>query len=123
MVQPPDGVNVTEISQSAARVSWFSVPGVLLYQVSVIANNKPGLAPLLWNVTGTAMNISKLEPCLTYTIGVASINMFLEPGESANVTYTTSSESHLNKDEAEHFSVKPLKETIKIYALICFECF
>lgn len=101
-MQPPGGVSVTEITQSTARVSWFSVPGVLLYQVSRIPNNKPGLAPLLQNATGTTVNISGLEPCLTYTIGVASINMFLEPGESANVTYTTSSESHLNKDEAEH---------------------
>lgn len=105
---------MTELTQSTARVSWFSVPGVLLYQVSYIANNKPGLAPVLKNATGTAVNISNLEPCLTYTIGVASINMFLEPGESTNVTYTTSSESHLNKDEAEHFRVKPLNETIKI---------
>lgn len=84
-----------------ARVSWFSVPSVLLYQVSVTASNKPGLAPVLRNVTGTAVNISSLEPCLTYTIGVASINMFLEPGEPTNINYTTTSESHLHKDEAE----------------------
>lgn len=105
---------MTEITQGTVRVSWLSVPGVLLYQVSRIPNNNPGIAPFLQNVTSTAVNISNLEPCLTYTIGVASINMFLEPGESTNVTYTTSSESHLNKDEAEHFRVKPLNETIKI---------
>lgn len=99
-MQPPDGVSVRELTQSMARVSWFSIPTVLLYQVSVTASNKLGLAPVLRNVTSTAVNISSLEPCLTYTIGVASINMFLEPGESTNINYTTISESHLHKDEA-----------------------
>ncbi|XDV27993.1 hypothetical protein PO909_031421, partial [Leuciscus waleckii] len=89
LVQPPDGVSVRELTPSMARVSWFSVPSVLLYQVSVKASNKPGLAPVLRNVTSTAVNISSLEPCLTYTIGVASVNMFLEPGEPTNINYTT----------------------------------
>lgn len=101
VVQPPDGVSVRELTPSMARVSWFSVPGVLLYQVSVTASNKPGLAPGLRNVTSTAVNITSLEPCLTYTIGVASVNMFLEPGEPTYINYTTPSESHLHKDEAE----------------------
>ena len=39
------------------------------------------------------MDISNLEPCSTYTVGVSSLNVFLIPGEAANVTYTTSSES------------------------------
>jgi len=101
VVQPPDGVSVSELTSSMARVSWFSVPGVLLYQVSVTASNKPGTGPVLRNVTSTAVNISSLEPCSTYTIGVASVNMFLEPGDPKNISYTTTSESHLHKDEAE----------------------
>lgn len=97
MVQPPDNVAVSELTQSMARVTWNSVSGVLLYHLSVAANNKPGLPPVIRNVTATAVNISNLEPCTTYTIGVASINMFLEPGESNNVTYTTSSKSRRSR--------------------------
>ncbi|XP_056116347.1 uncharacterized protein fndc7rs1 isoform X2 [Rhinichthys klamathensis goyatoka] len=105
LVQPPDGVSVRELTQSMARVSWFSVPGVLLYQVSVTASNKLGLAPVLRNVTGTAVNISSLEPCLTYTIGVASINMFLEPGEPTNINYTTPTISTVSSISVEYSCV------------------
>lgn len=97
MVQPPDNVAVSELTQSTARVTWNSVSGVLLYHLSVMANNKPGLPPVIRNVTAAAVNISNLEPCTTYTIEVASINMFLEPGESNNVTYTTSSKSRRSR--------------------------
>ncbi|XP_016147370.1 uncharacterized protein [Sinocyclocheilus grahami] len=90
LVQPPDNVAVNELTQTTARVTWNAISGVLLYQLSVMANNKPGFPPLIKNVTASPVNISNLEPCTTYTIGVASINMFLEPGESNNVTYTTS---------------------------------
>ncbi|XP_077077959.1 uncharacterized protein fndc7rs1 [Siphateles boraxobius] len=105
LIQPPDGVSVRELTPSMARVSWFSVPGVLLYQVSVTASNKPGLAPVLRNVTGTAVNISSLEPCLTYTIGVASINMFLEPGEPTNINYTTPTISTVSSISVEYSCV------------------
>ncbi|TRY81822.1 hypothetical protein DNTS_000528, partial [Danionella cerebrum] len=86
MVQPPDIVNVTGLTASSIRVSWSSVSAVLLYQVSRSAN---GQVTMLWNITGTAFNITGLDPCTTYTIGVASINMFLEPGEPKNLTYVT----------------------------------
>ncbi|XP_061587415.1 fibronectin type III domain-containing protein 7-like [Cololabis saira] len=36
------------------------------------------------------MDISNLEPCSTYTVGVSSVNVFLDPGEDYNVTHTTS---------------------------------
>ncbi|XP_067309533.1 uncharacterized protein fndc7rs1 [Pseudorasbora parva] len=88
LVQPPEGMNVKELTLSTARASWFSVPGVLLYQLSVMANNK--LVFPLRNITATAVNITDLQPCLTYTIGIASVNMFLEPGEPANFSYITS---------------------------------
>lgn len=44
------------------------------------------------NTTSTTFDISNLEPCSTYTVGVSSFNLFLVPGEAANVTHTTSSE-------------------------------
>ncbi|XP_016319981.1 serine-rich adhesin for platelets-like [Sinocyclocheilus anshuiensis] len=102
LVQPPNNVAVRELTQSMARVTWNNVSGVLLYQVSVIANNKPGFPLVLKNVTGTAANISNLEPCTTYTIGVASINMFLEPGEFINVTYLTSTISTVSSISVEY---------------------
>nr|XP_009297086.3 uncharacterized protein fndc7rs1 [Danio rerio] len=87
LVQPPDGVNVTGLTRTTARVTWQAVSGVLLYQVSMSSNNMP--VPALKNVTSTTADISNLEPCTTYTIGVSSYNMFLEAGEANNVTYTT----------------------------------
>ncbi|XP_026111092.1 fibronectin type III domain-containing protein 7-like [Carassius auratus] len=102
LVQPPNNVAVTELTQGMARVTWNSVSGVLLYQMSVTANNKPGFPPVLKNVSGTAMNISNLEPCTTYTIGVASINMFLEPGESTNFTFLTSTISTVSSISVEY---------------------
>ncbi|XP_073671225.1 uncharacterized protein [Paramisgurnus dabryanus] len=91
LVQPPDGVNVVKLTDSTARVSWLSVSSVLLYQVTVSANNKPGIAPVSWNSTTLTFDIPNLVPCTTYTVGVSSISMFLEPGEASNVTYTTPS--------------------------------
>ncbi|KAL1280893.1 hypothetical protein QQF64_015493, partial [Cirrhinus molitorella] len=102
LVQPPDTVFVSALTQSTARVTWNTVTGVLLYQLSVTANNNPGLAPLIKNVTSNAVNISNLEPCTTYTIGVASINMFLEPGESTNYTYTTPTISAVSSISVEY---------------------
>lgn len=48
--------------------------------------------PVIRNTTSTTFDISNLEPCSTYTVGVSSFNFFLVPGEAANVTHTTSSE-------------------------------
>uniref|UniRef100_A0A8C1BB54 Fibronectin type-III domain-containing protein n=1 Tax=Cyprinus carpio carpio TaxID=630221 RepID=A0A8C1BB54_CYPCA len=102
LVQPPNNVAVRELPQNMAHVTWNSVSGVVLYQVSVTANNKPGFPLFLKNVTGTAVNISNLEPCTTYTIGVASINMFLEPGEFTNVTFLTSTISTASSISVEY---------------------
>ncbi|KAI7809537.1 hypothetical protein IRJ41_010869 [Triplophysa rosa] len=89
LVQPPAGVTVVKVSQKIARVSWNSVPTVLIYQVTASANNKPSIPPVSWNATTLALEIPNLVPCTTYTIGVSSISMFLEPGEPSNVNYTT----------------------------------
>nr|XP_055057047.1 uncharacterized protein LOC129441425 [Misgurnus anguillicaudatus] len=89
LVQPPNGVNVVKLTDSTARVSWLSVSSVLLYQVTVSANNKSGIPPVSWNSTTLTFDIPNLVPCTTYTVGVSSISMFLEPGEPSNVTYTT----------------------------------
>uniref|UniRef100_A0AAR2LCM5 Fibronectin type-III domain-containing protein n=1 Tax=Pygocentrus nattereri TaxID=42514 RepID=A0AAR2LCM5_PYGNA len=54
-------------------------------------NNRSGLPPMTWNTSATSLNISNLKPCSSYTIGVSSINMFLQPGEPSTALYTTSS--------------------------------
>lgn len=92
MVQPPTGVTLVQTGKSTARVTWNIVSRVLLYQVAVI-DNDPSNAPVIRNTSTTSMDISNLEPCSTYTVGVSSLNVFLIPGEAANQTYTTSSES------------------------------
>lgn len=45
------------------------------------------------------MDISNLEPCSTYIVGVSSVDVFLEPGETANVTHTTSSEWKVDESD------------------------
>ena len=91
VVQPPAGVAVVATGRSTARVTWQSVNKVLLYQVSVTDNNKPSV-PVLKNTTTTFMDVSNLQPCSTYIVGVSSVNTFLEPGEPTNVSHSTSSE-------------------------------
>ncbi|XP_072525550.1 uncharacterized protein [Salminus brasiliensis] len=89
LVPPPGVVNVTTISNNAARATWSSVSGVVLYQVSLTENNRSGIAPLAWNTSATALNLANLKPCSSYTIGVSCMNMFLQPGEPSTVIYTT----------------------------------
>ncbi len=90
-MQPPTGVSLVPTGKSTARVTWDSVSKVLLYQV-VVRDNDPSNAPVIRNTSSTSMDISDLEPCSTYTVGVSSVNVFLVPGEPANVSHTTSSE-------------------------------
>lgn len=64
------------------------------------------------NTTSTTFDISNLEPCSTYTVGVSSFNFFLVPGEAANVTHTTSSEYLCNIN---YLSISLLFSCLKIY--------
>ncbi|KAL7851296.1 hypothetical protein AOLI_G00216520 [Acnodon oligacanthus] len=91
LVQPPGVVTVTTVNSNTIYVTWSSVSGVLLYQVSLTENNRSGLPPMTWNTSATSLNIPNLKPCSSYTIGVSSINMFLQPGEPSTSLYTTSS--------------------------------
>ncbi|XP_056912041.1 fibronectin type III domain-containing protein 7-like [Takifugu flavidus] len=61
---------------------------VLLYQVTV-TDSDPGKAPVIRNTSATSMDISNLEPCSSYTMGVSSVNVFLVPGEPYNISYST----------------------------------
>ncbi|XP_033507400.2 uncharacterized protein LOC117272533 [Epinephelus lanceolatus] len=90
LVQPPTGVTLVSTGRSTARVTWNTVSKVLLYQVTVSDNDNPSNAPVIRNTSSTTMDISNLEPCSTYTVGVSSVNGFLVPGEASNVTHTTS---------------------------------
>ncbi|XP_018532382.1 mucin-4 isoform X2 [Lates calcarifer] len=89
LVQPPTGVNLVPTGKSTARVTWNAVSKVLLYQVKVSDDDNPSNAPVIRNTSLTSMDISNLEPCSTYTVGVSSVNVFLVPGEASNVTHTT----------------------------------
>ncbi|XP_062337580.1 fibronectin type III domain-containing protein 7-like [Osmerus eperlanus] len=90
LVQPPTTVAITSTGLSSARVSWQPVTNVLQYQVQVLKRGTPGSTPYLKSTTGTFMDLSSLEPCSTYTVGVSSVNAFGDPGEPSNVNYTTS---------------------------------
>ncbi|XP_028283267.1 fibronectin type III domain-containing protein 7-like [Parambassis ranga] len=90
MLQPPTGVNVVSTGKSTARVTWNPVAKVLVYQVTVTDNDEPSNMPVIRNTSSTSMDINNLEPCSNYTVGVASFNMFLMPGEPSNVLHSTS---------------------------------
>ncbi|XP_071348392.1 LOW QUALITY PROTEIN: pneumococcal serine-rich repeat protein-like [Trachinotus anak] len=100
LVQPPTGVALVPTGKSTARVTWDSVSKVLLYQVTVSDNDNPSNAPVITNTSATSMDISNLEPCSTYTVGVSSVNVFLVPGEASNITHTTSSEYFSNTTDS-----------------------
>ncbi|XP_058478916.1 mucin-4-like [Solea solea] len=90
LVQPPANVNVASTGRSTAHVTWTSVSDVLLYAVTVTDADNPSNSPVIINTSGTSKDISNLEPCSTYTIGVSSLNIFLVPGEPTSVSHTTS---------------------------------
>lgn len=86
-------MNVTSTGRSTARVTWNAVSKVLLYQVTV-TDSDPRKAPVIRNTSATSMDVSNLEPCSSYTVGVSSVSVFLAPGEPYNVSLSTSSESY-----------------------------
>lgn len=92
VVQPPTGVNLVATGRSTARVTWNAVSKVLLYQVT-ITDSDPRKALVIRNTSATSLDITNLEPCSSYTVGVSSVNVFLVPGEPYNVDYSTSSKS------------------------------
>lgn len=73
-------------------MTWDAMSKVLLYQVTV-TDSDPLKAPVIRNTSATSMDISNLEPCSSYTMGVSSVNVFLVPGEPYNISYSTSSKS------------------------------
>lgn len=72
-------------------MSWDSVSSVLRYQVTVVDSDTSN-PPVIRETSATSMDISGLEPCSTYTVGVSSLNVFSVPGEATNVLHVTSSE-------------------------------
>lgn len=92
VVQPPTDVSLAATGKSSAHVTWNSVSKVLLYQVTVTDSDSSNPA-VIRNTSSTSMDISNLEPCSNYTVGVSSVNVFLVPGEPSNVYHSTSSES------------------------------
>lgn len=125
VVQPPTGVALVVTGKSTARVTWNSVSKVLLYQVMVSDNDNPDNAPVIRNTSATSMDISNLEPCSTYTVGVSSVNVFLMPGEAANVSHTTSSEYFSNRRDwyavfCQYFMmyIHPMQEQVESIVLL-----
>ncbi|KAK5919430.1 hypothetical protein CgunFtcFv8_023326 [Champsocephalus gunnari] len=102
LVQPPIGVSINTTGKSTARVTWNTVSKVLLYQVAVSDNDKHNDQPVIRNTTTTTMDISALEPCSRYTVGVSSLNGFLVPGEPSAVTYNTSTINPVTTVSAEY---------------------
>ncbi|KAK5888908.1 hypothetical protein CesoFtcFv8_014958 [Champsocephalus esox] len=102
LVQPPIGVSINTTGKSTARVTWNTVSKVLLYQVVVSDNDKHNDQPVIRNTTTTTMDISALEPCSRYTVGVSSLNSFLVPGEPSAVTYNTSTINPVTTVSAEY---------------------
>lgn len=92
VVEPPTGVNFVSTGKSSGQLTWSPKSKVLLYQVTVSDNDNTSNAPIIRNTSATTMDITNLEPCSTYIVGVSSVNVFLVPGEASNVTHTTSSE-------------------------------
>lgn len=76
-------------------MTWNTVSRVLLYQVAVHDTDLSN-PPVFRNTSATVMDISGLEPCSTYIVGVSSFNSFLVPGEAANVSHNTSSKYFRN---------------------------
>lgn len=101
-MQPPAGVTVVATGKSTARVTWNTVSKVLLYQVTVRDSGNPNKPPVVRNISSTSIDISALEPCSTYTVGVSSVNVFLVPGEPSTVTHNTTSE-YLHKYKLFYF--------------------
>ncbi|XP_048845072.1 uncharacterized protein fndc7rs1 isoform X3 [Brienomyrus brachyistius] len=87
LTQPPTGITVQSINPSTTRVSWQRVNKVLTYRVTVWDSDNASVTLMVLNATSNVVDINNLPPCATFTIGVSSINEFLEPGEPANTTF------------------------------------
>ncbi|KAJ8390469.1 hypothetical protein AAFF_G00104040 [Aldrovandia affinis] len=89
VVEPPVNATVTNTGRSTARLTWEPVNKVLLYEVTIADIDNPSSAPFVTNTSSTSLDISNLQPCSTYRIGVSSVNDFSVPGEATYVRYTT----------------------------------
>ena len=92
VVQPPTSVQLTLTSKSTARVTWSAVSGVLLYQVTLSDSDDYSVAPIISRTSATTLDITDLQPCSNYIVGVSSVNNFLVAGEPADITHPTHSE-------------------------------
>uniref|UniRef100_A0A3Q3WDV2 Fibronectin type-III domain-containing protein n=1 Tax=Mola mola TaxID=94237 RepID=A0A3Q3WDV2_MOLML len=77
-------------SNSAGRGAKSSIKTIMTLTVT---DSDHSNGPVIRNTSTTSMDISNLEPCSTYTVGVSSVNVFLVPGEPYNVLHKTSSET------------------------------
>lgn len=98
VVQPPTSVNILVTGKSTARVTWNSVSNVVLYQVTVSPTSNPRNAVFIKNTTNLFMDISDLAPCINYTVGVSSLNVFLVPGQPSTTTVAINSEYFCNSN-------------------------
>ncbi|XP_040924189.2 fibronectin type III domain-containing protein 7-like [Betta splendens] len=92
LVQPPVNVTLVSTGRSTARVTWSAVSKVLIYQVSVSAPYNPNIPIIIKNSSVLLIDITGLAPCTNYTVGVASLNTFLVPGNPTNATINTPGE-------------------------------
>uniref|UniRef100_A0A674MQ79 Fibronectin type-III domain-containing protein n=1 Tax=Takifugu rubripes TaxID=31033 RepID=A0A674MQ79_TAKRU len=74
-------------SNSAGRGAKSNTKTIMTLTVT---DSDPVKAPVIRNTSATSMDISNLEPCSSYTMGVSSVNVFLVPGEPYNISYSTS---------------------------------
>jgi len=66
---------------------------ILVYRVTVWNEDVPNGAPfLVANVTENYLDMDILS-CSTYLMTVASVNVFLEPGETNSLLFSTNCES------------------------------
>lgn len=97
VVPPPPDVNITATGKSTATVTWTARSGVLQYEV-VVTDTDTNNPPVTTRTSATHLDISNLEPCSNYTVGVSSLNSFLIPGEPNEVSHLTSGEYILLKN-------------------------
>nr|XP_020471689.1 fibronectin type III domain-containing protein 7-like [Monopterus albus]XP_020471690.1 fibronectin type III domain-containing protein 7-like [Monopterus albus] len=90
LIQPPTGMTAVKTGNGTAKIMWNPVSKVLRYRVTVCNNDNPSETPFNTTVSTTSLNISVLDHCATYTVGVSSLNAFLDPGEPFNITYSNS---------------------------------
>ncbi|KAK1803500.1 hypothetical protein P4O66_020926, partial [Electrophorus voltai] len=93
VVMPPVVITVELTGMQTVRIRWQPVLlyRVLLYNVTV--TDSRGLQLVRSLVSSTFLDVQNILPCNSYQISVSSVNMFLEPGESNSIKYSTKTPS------------------------------